>query len=455
MMKIPRSTSGAIKSKYEILGMRDLPFPTEAVLNPYSHDERKNGMIYAENIVRDQIDKFERLLVPKDDFPNRVRLAYVWAKGDQESGRGMGKTALLRYFRQRVNKDWGDSEFGGQFSAAVIYVSFPSQVDRRFMEQLALSALIDITKTGVLDASRAALRLGVMKPEQADAVLKDEEGEDEPGNLLNDDLLTKRGVDPAALDAAVMDKLVSEGVEKNAARALSAGTFPAYLKSFRKDGALEPLYIPRDTKILDYSRQLLFNDIVHYFRAAGFGGGYLFIDDIENLVDQMSRSERIEFAKEFGLCTVRPGYANTAFNFFSCVLTTHQQASVSLSQAWGEAGLSAIARLDPASPNSIELPLPSKDQAREIIVAHLDHYRINAAEKGSIKPFTEDGIEELLKNRQLLHPRVLLTTASKVIAHAVDNKHNQIDAAVVSKALESTAIPAATPDVTEGIEGAI
>lgn len=26
-MKIPRSASRAIKSKYEILGMRDLPFP--------------------------------------------------------------------------------------------------------------------------------------------------------------------------------------------------------------------------------------------------------------------------------------------------------------------------------------------------------------------------------------------------------------------------------------------
>ena len=432
-MKIPRSTSGAIKSKYEILGMRDLPFPTEAVLNPYSHDERKNGMIYAENIVHDQIDKFERLLVPKDDFPNRVRLAYVWAKGDQESGRGMGKTALLRYFRQRVNKDWGETEFGGQFSASVIYVSFPSQVDRRYHgATCALRAHRHHENRSAGCFPRRAPS-GVMKPEQAEAVLKDDEGEDEPGNLLNNELLTKRGVDPAALDSAVMEKLLAEGVEKNAARALSTGTFPAYLKSFRKDGALEPLYIPRDTKILDYSRQLLFNDIVNYFRAAGFGGGYLFIDDIENLVDQMSRSERIEFAKEFGLCTVRPGYANTAYNFFSCVLTTHQQASVSLSQAWGEAGLSAIARLDPASPNSIELPLPSKDQAREIIVAHLDHYRINAAEKGSIKPFTEDGIEELLKNRQLLHPRVLLTTASKVIAHAVDNKHNQIDATVVSK----------------------
>jgi hypothetical protein len=111
---------------------------------------------------------------------------------------------------------------------------------------------------------------------------------------------------------------------------------------------LEPLYVPRDTKILDYSRTLLFNDIVNYLRAAGYGGGYLFIDDIENLVDQMARRERIEFAKEFGLCTVRPGYANTAYRFFSNVLTTHQQASLALSTAWGDAGLAAIGRLDPS-----------------------------------------------------------------------------------------------------------
>ena len=109
---------------YEVLGLRDLPFPTEAVLNPYSHDERKNGMIYAENIVREQIEKFERLLIRPDDFTNRVRLAYLWSKGDQESGRGMGKTALLRYFRQRINKDWGASEFEGRFSAVVVYVAF-------------------------------------------------------------------------------------------------------------------------------------------------------------------------------------------------------------------------------------------------------------------------------------------------------------------------------------------
>lgn len=226
-------------------------------------------------------------------------------------------------------------------------------------------------------------------------------------------------------------------------------------QSFRRDGSLEPFYVPRDTLILDYSRSLLFNDLVNYLRAAGFVGGYLFIDDIENLVDQMTRKHRIEFAKEFALCTVRPGYANTAYNFLSCVLTTHQQASVGLAQAWGDAGLSAIARLDPSSPNSVELTFPSKDQARQIIIAHLDYYRINSAERGTIKPFTEGGIDALLEDRETVHPRMLLSRGASVVLHAVDKGIKVIDASCVSAAAAAAATSATTPDVTEGIENAL
>ena len=68
--------------------------------------------------VRPSIEKFERLLIRPNDFQNRVRLAYLWSKGDTESSRGMGKTALLRYFQQRINQDWGWTEFDGQFLCA-------------------------------------------------------------------------------------------------------------------------------------------------------------------------------------------------------------------------------------------------------------------------------------------------------------------------------------------------
>ncbi len=451
MIRLPPKSTSTGNSLYHNLGFRDLPFPPEPVVNLYSDDPRRNGTIYATAPVQDKINQFEQLLVRPNDFLNRVRLAYLWSMGDQQSSRGMGKTALLRYFRQRINKDWGETEFNDQFAAVVVYVSFPSQVDRRYMEQLALSALIDICRSGVLDSSRAALRYDHLPEVQADAVLN-HDGKTDPGNSLNDEILTAHLIDPAKLDTGITQDLIRKGVSAAAAAALARGTFEDYLRSFRRDGNLEPLYVPRDTKILDYSRTFLFNDIVHYLRAARFAGGYLFIDDVENLVDLMTRRTSIEFAKEFALCTVRPGYANTAHNFFSNVLTTHQQVATKLSQAWNDAGLTAIARLDPSATHSIELPLPRTDQARQIVIAHLDHYRTDPADNGSIKPFTPDGMDELLRGRHL--PRILLSSAATVVTYATSQSVTSIDAAMVKAALESNS-PSPRLNVTSGIDDAV
>lgn len=456
-MRLPRKPKDAVQSPYETLGFKDLPFAQEPVVNPYSPDPRRNGAIYAKEPVRAEIEKFERLLVRPKDFTNRARLAYLWSKGDQERGRGMGKTALLRYFRQRINHDWGGSEFDGQFSAAVVYVSFPSQIDRRHMEQLALSALVDICANGVLDVSRATLRLEALAQTDealAQSAIDEIEGSDpdqNPDKML-DEILQNSGAQPDSFNDIVAERLKDAGVQPAVAIAFSQGAFEDYLKSYRKDGQLKPFYVPHDTKILDVACTLLFNDMVNYLRAANFEGGYLFIDDIENLVDQMTRKQKIEFAKEFGLCTVRPGYANTAHSFFSSVLTTHQQASVGLAQAWADAGLSAVARLDPTSPNSVELPSPSEDQARQIIVAHLDHYRLDPGNDGTIQPFTEDGINALLKNRQ--NPRHLLTNAAKVVQHAMQEGATSINEATVNAAMDAPA-PLVGSDITEGIEGAL
>ena len=343
MVTLPIRSQVSTESPYSRLGLRDLPFPSEPVANPYSHDPRQNGAIYAESPVAAEIEKFERLLICPDDFANRERLAYLWSKGDHQSSRGMGKTALLRYFQQRINQDWGATEFKGQFSAAVIYVSFPSQVDRRHIEQLAWSALVDICKNRVLKDSRAALRLAAMDDEQANAVLTNPDGNQQAENLLDDDILRRNGLDPDALDAGIARQLREKGIPADRAKALAAGTFADYLRSLRRDGNLEPFYIPRDTKSLDYSRSLLFNDMVHYLRAAGFAGGYLFIDDIENLVDRMARRHQLEFAKEFGLCTVRPGYANTEHKFFSSV----DHPPTGFRQALHSLGRGRIGRLRP------------------------------------------------------------------------------------------------------------
>lgn len=421
----------ATSSVYEVLGLRDLPFSSEPVLDPYSADPRRNGRIYAQEPVKGAMEKFERLLIRPDDFPNRTRIASLWSKGDVESGRGMGKTALLRFFQRRINDDWGQEEFGGEFSAVVVYVSFRNQVDRRYMEQLAWAALVDICHNGVLDVSRAAIRRDLLSDEQVSDVV-DFGGSEDYGNLLKDEVLSERGISGPELDDQSEDALLRAGVQHDVARALATGSFEAFLRGLRRDGNLVPYYVPRDNRGLDYATRLLFDDVVHYLLHAGFAGGYLFIDDIENLTDQMTRRHRQEFAKEFGLCTVRPGYANVANSFFSCVLTTHQASARALAQAWTEAGLSAMARLEPGAPTSVELPLPTEEQARQILIEHLDYYRLDNGNRATIKPFSEDGLAALVGQSQ--HPRTLIANAARVVMSAAEKGHSTIEKRTVEEA---------------------
>lgn len=434
MLQLPNRPSQPVTSPYEKLGLQDLPFPTKPLIDPNSIDPRRNGEIFAAASVQAEIDKFERLLIRPSDFGNRVKLASLWAKGQAYQGRGMGKTALLRYFQRRINPDWGYAEFGGQFSAVVVYVTFPDQVDRRWMEQLAWAALVDVCENGVLDASRASLRRDAMTDAEVDAIVSFG-GVTRLENLLDDAVLEATGVNPDDIDRKVERLLLGEGITGAAASALARGGFERFLKSLRRDGELRPYYIPRDTKGLDYACNLFFNDVVRCLRAAGFAGGYLFIDDVENLTDQMRPRHQLEFVKELGICTVRPGYANSAYGFFSCVLTTHHDVVQRLSRAWDEAGLSSFARLDPDAPTSVELPLPTPAQAAAIITDHLDYYRIDNGEAGSIKPFTDAGLSALIQKGQL--PRELLTNAAHTCMLAAEQGVSSIDDQLVTAATAS------------------
>ncbi len=85
-------------------------------------------------------------------------------------------------------------------------------------------------------------------------------------------------------------------------------------------------------------------------------------------------------------------------------------------------------------------------------VAHLDYYRTDPEDSGAIKPFTEDGMAALLKNRQ--HPRILLTAAASVVSRAALEGVTSINAAYVDAASEAVASQS-TPDFTEGLAGAV
>ena len=82
------------------------------------------------------------------------------------------------------------------------------------MEQLALSALVDVCNNGVLEASRAVLRLNAMPEDKVTLIMEDDSaGPPGPDNLLKDEILKKHGVNPGKLDEEVKKTLVAGSVK--------------------------------------------------------------------------------------------------------------------------------------------------------------------------------------------------------------------------------------------------
>ncbi|SRR6266545_4480780 len=111
-MPLPmKSKTSPTANPFEALALTNNPFPGDPVIRPRSADRRVNGAIFADGCRKEVISRFDKLLLRGADFENRARMALLWSEGDTESGRGMGKTALLRHFQHRINHDWGTTEF--------------------------------------------------------------------------------------------------------------------------------------------------------------------------------------------------------------------------------------------------------------------------------------------------------------------------------------------------------
>jgi len=445
-------------SPYSRLRLRNNPFLSDPIIRPRSRDKRASGEIFADGCRREVISRFEKLLIK--DFDNRARLALLWSDGDKESGRGTGKTALLRHFQHRINQDWGQTEFQS-FNAAVIYVAFPDQVDRLYSEQLAWAALVDAHESGLIRAAAASLRVPLLEkrwPAAAKKILAEIErlekaGDDWTALVLDNDSLAKFKIDGDELNKAIIEDLVDAEIDEVIAEAFATDGLLSYLQSLRRDGQVRPYWISRDVKGLSVAKHLLFDQLVRFLEKTGFAGAYLFIDDIENLTDQMTNKTAIEFAKELGLACLRPGRAAGDQRYFSAVLTTHQQAATKLARGWSEAGLQAVARLDPTAETSIRVPLPTVDGALEMMAEYIKYHRNDGPNVDRLHPFTEAAARKLVSGVQPpLHPRTFLQKAHFAVKQAADEEAAQIDEKAIKRLFAAVGTKSSSEPSVVGIE---
>jgi len=366
---------------YEIYGLKDNPFPRGgAILKPESEDPRENGSIFAVNARAKEIQEFEEKFIgTKTSFDDRIRCGFLWAEGGSTTGRGMGKTALAVYMKHKINDEYGKNYFDGRNKFFCSYVSFKEQL-----------------KSKVAFLYKEAFR-----------------------SFIKDGLFSHIS------SCVSKDTLVNAGVQEDFAEAMASNRVKDYLESLSRY-RLEEMSTAWDQRFLVRLPDLFLNQTVRCLKAADFKGGILLIDDIENLTDSSTRAEIENFIKDFGIAFFRAGNEASNSNFFTIILTTHQQSAQKISQAWTVAGLSASFPLVPGGHASLLTRKPDIEQGRDMIKQYLMYYRDPSFNPPSeFFPFKREAIETVIQECDF-HPRRFLSRFGRIITEALSKDVKEI-----------------------------
>lgn len=366
---------------YEVYGLKDNPFPRGgAILKPESQDPREDGRIFSVEARTKEIKQFEEKFIgTKTSFDDRIRCGFLWAEGDRTTGRGMGKTALAVYMKHKINEEYGKNYFEGKEKFFCSYISFKEQL-----------------KSKVAFLYKEAFR-----------------------SFIND------GIFSHISNCVNKEDIIRSGVQEDFAESVVRNSVKEYLESLSKY-KLEDMSTAWDQRFLVKLPDFFLNQTVRCLKAAGFKGGILLIDDLENLTDKSTRAEIENFIKDFGIAFFRAGNEASKSNFFTIILTTHQQSAQKISQAWTVAGLSASFPLAPGGYASLLTPKPDMNQCIDIVYQYLKYYRDPSFTLSqAFYPFKKEAIETIIRECDF-HPRRVLSRLRRLLTEALGNGVKEI-----------------------------
>lgn len=366
---------------YEAYCLTDNPFPKGgAFVKPESDDPRDNGSIFSVNARKAEIDEFEKKLVgSKVSFDDRTRCGFLWAHGGRTIGRGMGKTALTLYMLQKINKGYGKNYFGGKTKFFCSYISFQKQIKARvvFLYKEALRSFI------------------------------------------------KSGLFAEVQKSTTEEQLKDVGVNPDYAHAIASGNVKSYFKSISRY-TLGEMLTQWDTKFIGMLPELFMEETVSALKAAGFAGGILVIDDMENLTDVATRAEIETFVKDFGIAFFRSRHKASTSNFFTTLFVAHEQSANDISQAWTLEGLASAYPLTPGGEASILTRKPDMEQCLDIFLEHLKYCRDSkCTDSDPFFPFDKEAVEWVINDTEY-HPRKFLSRFNRIIVNALGEDAKKI-----------------------------
>jgi hypothetical protein len=399
--------------------LKQNPFPTGGIARLGGDDDRENGLLFRPEVQQENVTEAIEKFVLGAAYSG-LKFGYLWSLGTGLAGgdaRGYGKSSLLQYLVEKVNHDFGrdlllecgmDADDAAENPVCAVLASFDMANAR------SLAAVF-------FEATRYACRFYV---------------HDQPtlAERLHRRLVDRLGTDsPDALVEAVLE-------QNDAIRGRTLG--PPIQDLIRLLCAGERLPLGRyieDVKAGARARVGAANYLATFLlfaKAAGVSHVLLGCDQLEDFAatstTKQKRTVETERFRDYVL-ELQP-----MADMLTVVVTLHPRAEQAIGEMWRLADLPSFAhdRVENDSHVVVLHEVNNAERARKLIQPYLDAARKDPADRGSIRPFTEDAIDVIL-SRSDGKPRDLLRKAFALVDQGATKNWEEITDARAADILDS------------------
>lgn len=383
--------------------LRRVPFPPVPFVNYFSEDPLINGAVFAKDLRSHEIEQIRHDILA-EGFSDVQPWSWVWARKNMSNVLGMGKTALLTYVCDQINRDFGQSFFNQTANWLALYV--PVLARTRTLDQVATYALASFCSKsrGLSIEQRLLARL------RRRVVVKNADGKYPSGlgsitvfQFLKEDWLANHNISRSDLDHDVEQLLVKHNVSAPVARAVAANGFSEYLASLNGSTSI----IPSKTGLLTKALGILMNDVANIAIAASISKITLFVDDFYFIVRALPPAERQPLAANIRNLVIDGPYTATRTRLFDWVAVMHTTTAFSFAAGWKAAGMDVVASLTWNEESSVMLRGFTPAQGRALLQEYL-RYHPNRLPKApsEIYPFTEEALDAIVSTTRKKDPSV-------------------------------------------------
>ena len=410
-------------ARFQRFYLSDNPFPKDPYVNQDSTDKRVNGRIYETEIHKPEFQQIrESFLTQSQSDPNHLRLGYI--VDTSYIGRGNGKSAFLINLKQIIDQEYCLDISEGKNKCFAVYVSpeaggrtktFPSFVDIVFNS---------IVKSDIIKNCLAILRLDSLRKlyKNADKKIIDLEDQQLFDDLNSEEWFSKNGFDIFA---------ISHDIYTNSYLQQLPPDFPLFqgrnnfMKPFILTSHFTEYYF-NSLKSVDRIN-FVFSQLVDFFLAAGFNGGYILVDDFERIPDFQSERQRRDFALQLRACLFDGSYTNARIGFYDFILVLHAGVPRLIADAWAMSGMEQRVPILPkiSSNHVIRFEKLSKKHAILLLRKYISEYRIPGQNLDPLFPFTENSAQKIGELSEY-NAASMLKMANELLEKAADSKDTKI-----------------------------